>query len=130
MEQLRTKSQSKRLFGLLKRLNWIDQRAVLAYQYSGGRTESTGQLTKYECQKLITKLQAEVNKTKPSSNQKTKMLRKFFKICYQLEWTTDEGKLDYQRIDNWLKKYSYLKKGIDEYKYEELADLITQIQQL
>lgn len=128
MEQLRTKDQNRQLFALLSKLNWTHLREALAFQYSNGRTTSTSKLTQGECKALIMRLQEEVRNKIPESQKK--MFRKFFSVCHQLSWTTEDGQLDYKRIDNWLKKYSYKKKGINDYRKEELPKLITQIQKL
>lgn len=50
----RTKAQNKQLFGLLNRLDInSDQRARLALQFSGNRTEHTSELGIDECAQLI-----------------------------------------------------------------------------
>lgn len=128
MEQLRTDEQHKRLFGLLKHLGWIHYREDLALQYSNGRTKKTSQLTQFECAALIERLQNEADLRVPPKQKK--MLSKFFAICHKLGWQTDGEQLDYTRIDNWLRKYSYLKKGINDYEEDELPKLISQIENL
>lgn len=128
LENIRTKEQNTRLFGLLAHLGWIHYREDLALQYSNGRTKKTSQLTSAECAALIERLQNEAD-LRVSPAQK-KMLSKFFSICHQLGWQTDGEQLDYARIDNWLRKYSYLKKGINDYTDNELPKLISQIEKL
>jgi Zn-dependent M32 family carboxypeptidase len=128
MEQLRTKEQHKRLFGLLKHLGWLHYREDLALQYSDGRSKKTSGLTNKECEALIQRLQHEVDIRVPES--KKKMLSKFFAYCHRLGWETAQDKPDYQRINNWLLKYSYLKKGINDYTVEELPKLLNQITKL
>lgn len=128
MEQLRTKQQNTQLYGLLTHLCWTHYREDLALQYSGGRTAKTSELTISECNALIQKLQEEAATRVPES--KKKMLSKFFSICHRLGWETESGKLDYTRIDNWLKKYSIQKKGINDYSTSELPKLLSQIEKL
>lgn len=127
-EPLRTAAQNTRLFVLLNQLSWIHYREDLALQYSEGRTKKTSQLTIKECDALIRRLQDEINLNIPESQKK--MLSKFFAICHDLGWEVGGGKLDYARINNWLLKYSYLKKGINDYKASELPKLLHQIEKL
>lgn len=126
MEQLeyRTAEQHKVLFGLLHRLNWLHYRQDLAIQYSNGRTESTKELYFKECQTLINYLKIEVNKPQGSKEptQLEKMRKKFFYYCHELKWKK-KGKLDYERINNWLLKFSYLKKPLNNYKNKLLQQI-------
>lgn len=75
--------------------------------------------------KLVTDLQKQANNLRPPN----RLVKKFYKLCYELNWTLpDTGKLDYARIENWLNKYSYLHKQIDEYTEGELPCLVSQLQ--
>lgn len=131
MEQLkyRTKNQHKVLFGLLSKLNWIDYRQELALQYSNDRTDKTSKLFITECDLLIEFLKNEINKNKEDAEltKKEAMLRKFFFYCHELGWKKN-GKLDYQRINYWLIKFSYLKKPLKEYNESELTKLLQQVE--
>lgn len=133
MEQLeyRTPQQHKVLFGLLNKLNWIDQRSSLAYSFSDGRTGKTSKLYEAECDLLIVFLQQEINKSKEEAEQTKKelMLRKFFYYCHELNWKNN-GRLDYGRINYWLLKYGYLKKGLKKYTATELPKLLQQIEKV
>lgn len=133
MEQLkkRTKNQHKVLFGLLNKLNWIHQRASLALQFSDNRTDSTSKLYEYECDYLIEFLKTEINKTKEEAELTKKELlqRKFFFYCHELGWKKN-GKLDYARINNWLLKFSYLKKPLKDYEEQELYKLLQQVEKV
>lgn len=72
MEKVRTPAQNKRLFGLLAKLHITDdQRAVLVYEFSKGRTESSAGLTTGECESLCNHLQEIVNR----ENDKLRRLR-------------------------------------------------------
>lgn len=134
MEQLkkyRTPNQHKVLFGLLNKLNWIQYRTELAFQYSNGRTDSTKKLYEEECDLLIERLKIEVNKGKDEAEltKKELMQRKFFFYCHELGWKK-KGQLDYKGINTWLLKYGYLKKPLKEYKESELSKLLQQIEKV
>lgn len=135
MEQLRyrTLEQHKVLFALLDKLNIMDSRGDLAFDYSQGRTERTSRLTIQECQTLIDDLNHQLGGQKVKQFDRPNLMRKrkaFFAICYKLGWTNDDGKLDYPRINNWLLKYGYLRKPINDYKDNELVKLIAQMDRM
>lgn len=126
--KLRTNQQSKQLFALLHKLDLSDVREDLALDYSNQRTDRTSKLTESECQKLISDLSKQVYVEREKEAEAViKMRRRFLAICHELKWKVTDNKLDYNRINNWLLKYSYLKKPINEYKEKELPNLITQI---
>lgn len=133
MEQLkyRTKNQHKILFGLLHKLNWIHQRGALALQFTENRTNSTSKIYEDECDLLIEFLKGEINKHKDEAELTKKELlqRKFFYYCHELGWKKN-GKLDYVRINNWLLKYSYLKKPLKQYEESELSKLLQQVEKV
>lgn len=135
MEQLRTIGQNKRLFGLLQELGLTDQRAELALQYSNKRTERTSQLYYSECAELIKDLEGsqeqeeDVRFVDAEGEAAKNMRRKFFAICHELKWKKN-GKLDYDRINAWLLKYGYLHQKINDYEYDELPELISQIEKV
>lgn len=126
----RTEEQHKRLFGLLKALNLIQMRDVLAAEFSSGRTDSTKELSKEECEDLISHLQWQVNQIKPDQNNASPMAKKFFHLCHKLGMENKDGTLDYNRIRNWCMKYSYLHKAFEDYKEAELPMLLSQLQKI
>jgi hypothetical protein len=129
--EFRTKEQHNRLFGLLTKLHWLHHRKDLAYQYSEGRTDSTANLSVQECDALMDMLQKEVDKTEAPKEQTKldKMRKKFFYYCHELGWK-ENGKLNYERINNWLLKFGYLKKLLNDYTEKELFTLLQQIEKV
>jgi hypothetical protein len=131
MGELRTNEQHKRLFGLLAKLNWMEYRYDLASSFSNQRTDSTSKLSIEECDAMITMLQNEVKKYEvPQEPTKlNKMRGKFFHYCHELNWKKN-GKLDDERITNWLLKYGYMKKPLNDYTEKQMYRLLQQIEKV
>lgn len=131
---LRTLEQNKRLWSLSNSLN-LDADGLKEYvlKYSNNRTGSSKQLTMTECQALINELdiiKKNINNTPVSnSNASQRMRRKIMSICHEMNWKKD-GKLDWGRINDFMFKSSYLKKGLNSYAADELPKLVSQFEQL
>ena len=72
-------------------------------------------------------------------NEGNKMRRYILSMCYKMGWTITKTSLDgkgtyddpdYERLNNWCVKYSYLHKPLNDYAYSELSRLVTQFQSL
>lgn len=126
---LRTPAQSNRLFGLLGKLDIDNEgRAYLVEQFTEGRTTSTKELREHECAALIDHLDNLVRNTNADAAQK--MRRKVFSIAHELGWEDIGGKVDTDRLHNWLLKYGYLHKPLNDYTSHELPRLITQLEKV
>lgn len=83
-----------------------DQKMELVYEYTGGRTTSSSQMTITECDKLIAALSQQQPDgwqrhqfKDPHARQRGKMLM----WCHQLGWEVRDGKkykVDYVRLNN------------------------------
>lgn len=131
---LRTLEQNKRLWSLFNNLK-LDAETIqdLVFSYSAGRTKSSKALTMVECQSLINHLDV-IKKERfsaPVSNNDAsqRMRRKIMSICHEMNWT-DNGKLDWKRINGFMFNSSYLKKTINSYTEQELPKLVSQFEQL
>ena len=52
-------------------------------------------------------------------------------MAYQMKWTFFSEKyrkecVDYKRLDDWMKKYGYLHKSLNDYTEQELPTLVLQ----
>lgn len=72
-------------------------------------------------------------------NEGNKQRRYILSMCYKMGWTVTKTSLtgrgtytepDYERLNNWMLKYSYLHKPLNEYAYKELSRLVTQFKGL
>lgn len=132
---LRTKEQNGRLHVLLSQLNMTEYKADLAASFSNGRTESTSELTVYECKRLIeylTRLIEGKSQATPqyATDKANKMRRKILSICHEMQWEHPSGSIDWERLNSWLMKYGYLHKSLNAYTEKELPKLLTQFDNL
>ncbi|MCK6649816.1 MAG: hypothetical protein L6Q66_09180 [Bacteroidia bacterium] len=124
----RTAKQNGTLHALITKLG-IDEetKADLVAQVSEGRERSSRNLTYNECDKLIKHLQSLVSENHDKSNR---MRRKILSICHEMKWTLPGSKLDWNKINNWLLKYGYLHKPLNDYTAKELPSLVSQFEGL
>lgn len=108
----------KRLMACLTRHGQQPRRHDWCWRFSGGRTESSRELTDREALNIIADLEA----------QTVKMRRKLISMCYDILWTTDGGKADVKRLDQWCRKYGKYKKALNLHSSSELQVLITQFE--
>lgn len=119
------------LFGRLKIANDKDARHEIVRSVTNGRTEKLSELEGLELHELnehlkrLTATPTDIDKIKLERQR-----RKFFSICHLLNWELDNGKLNYDVINEWLLKFGYLHKPLNEYTLKELPQLITQIESI
>lgn len=123
----RTISQNARLHGLINELK-IDKETKedLVYTFTQGRSASSSDMSVDECQSLIGYLEY----TKPRKTDKAnKQRKKILSICHEMDWRVNE-KVDFKRLEDYLLKYGYLHKPLNDYTEDELPTLVTQFQNL
>lgn len=136
---LRNKQQNTHLHALLNELS-IDKETKedLVYQYTNKRERSSSKMLVAECQALINYLRHlkqntvdVVKKARPvlENTPENKMRRKVLSLFHELNWKANQT-LDWNRINAWMDKFSYLHKPLNAYKPNELPKLITQVEQL
>jgi hypothetical protein len=59
-----------------------------------------------------------------------KKRRKMISMCHQIGWLAVPGKVDYKRLDDWLKSHGVVKKPLRRLTDEELTVTITQFGEL
>lgn len=106
-----------------------ENRAVIVDSITKGRSSSAGNLTFQEAIDVIKYLENMQKEKKVDNSPENKMRRKILSICYEMQWS-ENGKIDWKRLNGWLLKYGYLKKPLNDYTYQELPKLITQFEQL
>ena len=98
--------------------------AEIANDYSNGRTGHISELNQAEAKALIDSL---IQAPSRQGNASERMRKKIISLAHQMGWQV-AGKADMERIDNWCKKYGYLGKGLNAYKYNELPRLVRQME--
>lgn len=122
----RTLAQNVRLHTLIGLLHIdTDHKRELVEMASEGRVSSSAYLSINECSALIKHLQEICDRKDQAA---VKMRRKIMSLCYELGWTTKLGKVDYNHLNAWMLKFSYLHKPLMSYNSKELPKLVTQLE--
>ena len=116
-----TKAQNGQLHYFLNHTKMIAHKADLVLAFTEGRSASSREMTAQEAMLLINYLK-ELDNTSEACNN---MRRKVLSMCHRIHWVTEKG-VDIDRLNEWCKKSSYLKKELNEYTYQELPKLVSQ----
>ena len=100
-----------------------DTKAMMVAGFSANRCVSSKELTFNEATDMIKHLQT----LQPHQAQAEKMRNKIIYYAHEMNWRKN-GKADMPRIDEWCKKFGYLHKALDQYEYNELPKLVSQIE--
>jgi hypothetical protein len=125
-------AQIKALHAALHSKGLLPDKSEMIGALTAGRTTSSKQLTFAEAHALL----ADLNKGTVSPDQGKRMRNNIVAMAHELGWITATQHIDttgkqvlvkdYNRLDNWMLKSSYLKKKLFDYTYEELPKLVTQ----
>lgn len=132
MIRLRTPEQNKKFWIHFSRLSLHrGHRTQLALRFSGGRTGRTSELRYEEAEQLIAYLASQLPDLKTRSGRKAdRMRKKILSIAYQLGWEDLHGKVDFLKLNRWLRQYGVHHKALNDLSERELVDTITQMEQL
>lgn len=128
----------KHLYQLLKETNLMEMRHELVMSYSQGRTENSALLYPTEIKQLIDYLKSirgTVHKPQNDFEAGDKMRKKILSLCYTIGWVRFSAHrqkmvVDMARLEAWMKKYGYLHKSLNDYKYNELPELVSQFERM
>lgn len=99
--------------------------------FSNGRCESSVDLWHPEAAAMIRHLHELAGANDP---RRLPMVNKIYYYAHQMKWqkTNDKGKVvaDGKLVDEWMIKYSYRKKKLNAYTYDELPKLVSQFEQV
>lgn len=119
--------QHKAIAVLLKKLNFLEQRADLIHVYTNGRSRSGADLKSSEAADLIRYLKS----LDPEEKAAEQMRRKIIAYAHEMKWYAEgSNKVDMVRLDNWCQKFSIRKKKLNQYLYNELPQLVTQFEEV
>jgi hypothetical protein len=131
-----TPSQNRRLHQLLNQLGLMSDKASLIRSYSQIDSTSSKDLLQGEARMLIKHLEGLLpQQDDPADRMRKKMLM----YGYEMDWDTPRteqqkrmtrGARCFRNVDAWCRRYSKLKKGLNEHNEQELPALISQFEQL
>lgn len=125
-----TTEQIKIFHAILSKNRMMHEKKELVKEISSGRAISTKDLFFDELQHWIDAM----NASKQMPWEGAKMIRHIFAMAHELGWIKTKLKVengmlkdekDYQPVHDWVLKYGYLHKPLNEYKYKELPTLVT-----
>ncbi len=133
---MKANKQQIRIFhAILVNRGLMEMKRELVSDQSSGRTEHTTELDVHELQALINRL---TDKSKPVAlntdrEAGNRMRRRILSLCYTLGWTvmntqTGKNNVDWEHLEQWMLKYSYLHKSLHDYTNAELPKLVTQFE--
>lgn len=99
----------------------------LVQQYTNNRETSSAKLKTAEAAMMIDALEKLAPKNALLESAE-KMRKKILFYCHKMQWYVTPGKLDMERINNWCVKYGHGHKRLNDYKQEELPQLVSQMQ--
>ncbi len=125
-------AQYKAAWAIINKCGLQSQKDNIVAGISQGRTSSMRELSHEESLALISYLKT--LDVQPKDEAADKMRNKIFYYAHMMNWTKvnkyNKVVADGKRIDEWMIKYSYLKKKLNRYSYEELPKLVYQVEML
>jgi hypothetical protein len=110
---------------LLTKAGIMKQKNDIAFSFSDGRSTHLADLTHPETVELVKYLR---DLTGQQANPSDLMRRKILSAAHEMHWELPDGRIDIQRLNNWLVKYSAQKKRLDEFSHTELVQLVSQFE--
>ncbi|MEZ5017361.1 MAG: hypothetical protein R2800_09940 [Flavipsychrobacter sp.] len=116
----------KELFGVLSSLGLAgdEERRELISQFTDGRTNSVKDLSDYDADELIAKLES------PEYQSADKMRKKIISMAYDMGWGNSfsfSGKVEtLRRVNEWCEFYGRYNKPLNDHTPLELPHLVTQ----
>jgi hypothetical protein len=116
----------------------MDDKKSIIKSFSGGRTESSKELTFNEAGAVIAHFQSMDQEDRRSNKMRNYVLSMAHEMGWEKEGikievagtTYSKKKVDVERVNNWCVKFGYLHKKLDEYTYEELPKLVSQFEEV
>ena len=119
--------QKARFYGLINYLGYKEKKERIVLHHSKDRTTHISDLTQDEYTGVIAYLEMfEDQQYKAEST----MRKKIIAMAHQINWQDSEGIIDMKRLNEWCETYSSLKKPLNDYKYKELPQLVTQFEKV
>jgi len=114
-------AQMKLLHSLLNSTKMMSQKETLVISFTAGRSKSSKDLSYQEARALITHLK--------SLDSAHKMRCKIIKLAHEIDWHhAGTTTIDMPKLNEWCRKYGYLKKELNAYTEAELPKLVSQFE--
>lgn len=120
-----TTAQLRYLHVLLNKTKLAGQKAALVSSFSNEHTESAKELLFEEASALLRYLEGQLPSSDKTSSA-NQMRRKIISTFHKMQWEKPDGKIDIERVNEWCRTKSYLKKELQAYTSEELPKLVSQ----
>lgn len=118
-----------RLHLLLNQTGKAPHKKELVSSFTSGRSDSSRDMTDQEARDLISYLEGSKTTPDPADRMRKKVISMAREIGWEIR--NNNGKVaDMQRIRNWVTKYGYLKKPLNDYTANELPRLVTQFEKV
>lgn len=104
-----------------------DDRKAMVHSITNGRSESCADLTFAEARELGRMLNQAATHRKDREKMET-MRKKIISCFHQINYRLPGGKIDIERVNEWIMKYGYLHKPLNSYTYVELPKLVSQVE--
>ena len=127
----------RRLYLYLKESGLFDYRREIVFDITNGRTNNSSDMNTQETIEMIDYVRDYAKGEQLDSDdfvQGDTMRKKILSLSIQYGWSRyDRLKkkriVDFEKLDAWMLKYSYLKKKMNQYKYAELPKLVSQFKE-
>jgi hypothetical protein len=120
-----TPNQIGLIHKLAKKAGLDDQeRKALIREHTGGRTDSSKDLTWQEVQDIVKALSPGGSKAISADDMRKKILY----YAHQIGWELPGGKIDMKRVNAWCENSGKFKKALNNHSYYELVELVSQME--
>jgi hypothetical protein len=106
-----------------------EEKEQMVSNATGQRTTSIREMYTREAIALIKALNG-TPEAPQESTKKRRMKRQILALCHEMDWETDDDKVDMKRVNAYCVQRGYLKKPFDDYTEKELPTLVAQFKQM
>lgn len=132
-----TPEKVKAINATLAKMGLMSDKADIVLNATDGRTTHSSAMSFEEARALLLALNRNVKTTQAPVKPTQKMVNKLFAMAHQMGWITEETivsptgmikKKNYSRLYEWVTKYGYLHKPLNQYSYKEMPKLVSQFE--
>lgn len=132
-----SKEQIIAVNAILAKSGQMENKAHIIANATNGRTTHSSELFFEEAKGLIAALTNANTYGKTLRKPSKKMVGKLFAMAHEMGWIKQnvnvgknglQNKKDYSILHNWIEKYGYLHKPLNQYSYSELPKLVYQLE--
>lgn len=132
-----SKEQIIAVNAILAKSGQMDNKPNIIANATNGRTTHSSALTFQEAKALIAALTNAKPYGKTLRKPSKKMVGKLVAMAHEIGWIKQnvnvgknglQNKKDYSILHDWIEKYGYLHKPLDQYSYNEFPKLVAQLE--